>query len=291
MGNSFLIRGRVVNWDDIVMIRSLIKGHYFKGRTFIANELCRIWNWRQPNGSLKQMACSELLLRLQKKGLIELPKRKTDTYKGKRFRKPPPVPNHPKEPIEGSIKEVGEIKIRMVRHTDLEPLYNGLIQQYHYLGYCQIVGEHLKYIAFIEDRPVACIGWGSGAWRVRCRDEFIGWSDEQRMRNISFLAQNNRFLILPFVRVPNLASHILGRMSKILPEDWQRIYKHPIFLLESFVDRERFEGTCYKAANWIFVGLTQGRGKWDRKKAYPFTKKAVYLYPLVKDFSKRLKEE
>jgi hypothetical protein len=146
------------------------------------------------------------------------------------------------------------------------------------------VGEHLKYIAFYKDRPLACIGWGAAAWKVACRDKFIGWATTPRRQNLHLIAQNTRFLILPWVKVPYLASHILGKMARILPLDWERIYKHTIVFLETFVDTTRFLGTCYKAANWIKLGFTKGRGKWDIHKQYLVPVKAIFVYPLVKNF-------
>jgi hypothetical protein len=146
------------------------------------------------------------------------------------------------------------------------------------------VGEHLKYIAFHQDRPLACIGWGSAAWKVGGRDLFIGWNHSQRNQNIHLIAQNTRFLILPWVRVPHLASHILGKMAKILSPDWQKAYHHPLALLETFVDTTRFQGTCYQAANWITVGCTRGRGKWDGSHQDLLPVKTVFLYPLAQNF-------
>ena len=284
MDTTLVIRGRRITYSDITFIRSVIEKHRVQGRTFIAQELCRFWDWRQRNGMLKSMACRELLLRLERAGLVELPPRKNGYRDGSRGRRPIRIPLHSREPIRACIAETGPIEIKMVRGTQWESLYKGLIHAYHYLGYCQTVGEHLKYIVFHKDRPLACIGWGAAAWKVACRDRFIGWSPADRNKNIHLIAQNTRFLILPWVRVPYLASHILGKMAKIVPHDWQRIYHHTIVLLETFVDTTRFQVTCYKAANWIQTGFTQGRGKWDTHNQYSVPVKAVLLYPLVKNF-------
>jgi len=231
------------------------------------------------------MACSELLLRLERAGFVGLPARKSNGRRGgSRRRRSIQIPLHSTSPIISSFHELGSIDLVMVRATPWEPLYKGLMEAYHYLGYCQTVGEHLKYMVFHEGRPLACIGWGAAAWKVASRDRFIGWEPIHRDRNLHLLAQNVRFLILPWVQVPHLASHLLGRMAKILPQDWQRLYHHPLVLLESFVDTTRFKGTCYRAANWVQVGFTQGRGKWDTFNRYPLPPKAVYLYPLRRDF-------
>ena len=284
MDTEIIIRGRRITDSDIIFIRSVIEKYRTEGRTFIARELCRLWEWRQRNGMLKTMACHELLLRLERAGLLELPAKKSKGRSVFTSNRPVQIPLHSSEPITDCLGALNPIEIRMVRGTPWEPFYKGLIHAYHYLGYCQTVGEHLKYMVFHKDRAVACVGWGAGAWKVACRDRFIGWSWADRDRNIHLIAQNSRLLLLPWVRVPFLASHLLGRMAKIVPEDWQRVYNHPIVLLETFVDTTRFLGTCYKAANWVQAGFTQGRGKWDTHTKSPVPVKRVFLYPLVKNF-------
>lgn len=284
MDTPLIIRGRRVTDDDIVFIRSIIEKHKVRGRTFISKELCRLWNWRQPNGNLKRMACSELILRLERRGMVELPPRKNGHRGGTRQKRHIQLPLHSKKPICSSLSELLPIEIKMVRGTEWEPLYKGLIEGYHYLSYCQTVGEHLKYIIFHKGRPLACIGWGAAAWKVACRDNFIEWKPVHRDKNIHLIVQNTRFLILPWIKVPYLASHILGKMARIISRDWERVYNHTIVLLETFVDTERFKGTCYKAANWTQVGFTKGRGKWDSQRLHSTPVKAVFLYPLVKNF-------
>jgi len=228
------------------------------------------------------MACSDLLLRLQRAGLVELP---AIQHRGRTARRRPiPIPLHSREPIQASLSELGSLEVQMVRGTLWEPLYKGLIEAYHYLGYRQTVGEHLKYLVFHQGRPLACLGWGAAAWKVAARDRFIGWQAAHRDRHLHLLAQNARFLILPWVQVPHLASHLLGKMARLLSRDWERVYHHPLVLLETFVDCERFQGTCYRAANWISVGYTQGRGKWDSDHQASAPVKAVFVYPLVKHF-------
>jgi hypothetical protein len=171
-----------------------------------------------------------------------------------------------------------------VRRTVSEKLFNSLIEHYHYLGYCHPVGEQLKYIVYFQQRPIACLAWSSAPRHIGCRDRFIGWSAQSRKNHIHLLAYNSRFLILPWVHIKSCASHILGRMAKVVSKDWQRIYNHPIYYLETFVDTERFAGTCYKAANWIYLGDTTGRGKNDHTYKPNRSIKAVWGYPLSRDF-------
>jgi hypothetical protein len=166
----------------------------------------------------------------------------------------------------------------------LEKLFNSLIEHYHYLGYCHPVGEQLKYIVYSQQRPIACLAFSSAPRHIGCRDRFIGWSAHSRKEHIHLLAYNTRFLILPWVRVNCVASHILARMAKIVCQDWQAIYRHPIYYLETFVDKQRFAGTCYKAANWIYLGDTTGRGKNDHTNKVNRSIKAVWGYPLSKHF-------
>jgi len=181
-----------------------------------------------------------------------------------------------------------DFPIRQVRRTDSEALFNSLIEQYHYLGYCQPVGEQLKYIVFAKDRPLACLAWSSAPRHLGDRDRFIGWTKAFREKNLSLIACNTRFLILPWVQVSCLASHIQGKRVKVLPVDWERIYHHPLHYLETFVDQERFQGTCYRAANWRCIGQTTGRGKNDQTKRPNRSIKGIWGYPLSKDFRRQL---
>jgi hypothetical protein len=164
-------------------------------------------------------------------------------------------------PLTGTLKEVTPIAIQQIRRTVQEPLFNSLIEHHHYLGYEQPVGEHLKYLVWAKGRPIACLAWSSAPRHLGSRDRYIGWSATARRRNIRLVAYNTRFLILPWIRVPHLASHILGQVTNSLSRDWERIYSHPIYFAETFIDPARFRGTCYRAANWRFLGMTTGRGK------------------------------
>jgi hypothetical protein len=191
-------------------------------------------------------------------------------------------------PIRTTLRELGTLSIRQVRRTAEEPLLNGLIEMHHYLGYTQPVGEHLKHLVFAGERPVACFTWSSAPRHLGPRDRFIGWSAEARRQNIRFVAYNSRFLILPWVEVPHLASHLLGRMTRMLALEWQRVYGHPVYFTETFVYPEKFRGTCYRAANWIDLGRTTGRGKADLTHRANRPIKDVLGYPLTRRFRELL---
>jgi hypothetical protein len=283
------IRKRTITDADIVQIQATVDALWNQGRKHISKVLCRQWNWFQPNGRLKDMACRELLLTLNRKGLITLPPRLTSANNEKRNRTIPAV-NIDRSPFQEKLANLGFVDLKPVRNTKLEPLYNSLIQQHHYLGYRQIVGNHLKYIAFIDHRPVACLGWGSAAWKVKSRDTFIGWDPKTRKENLHFIANNTRFLILSWVSVKYLASKILALNARRISDDWLNTYNYPLYLLETFIERDRFKGTCYKAANWILTGQTKGTAKKGHMHVTHGNIKDVYLYPLRKDFRKKLIE-
>lgn len=257
-------RGRIVSHADVAFIRELIDAHPDKSRRALSVELCRAWGWLQPNGATRDMVCRSLMLELHRTGHIELPavRRVPNNPLAKR-RRPEPV-EVDSTPIRATLKDLGPLDVRQVRRTNDELTLNGLIEQHHYLGYTQPVGEHLKHMVFAGERPVACFTWSSAPRHLGARDRYIGWSPEARRANIRFVAYNSRFLILPWVEVPHLASHLLGRLTRQLSTDWQHVYEHPVHFVETFVHRERFKGTCYRAANWTFMGRTTGRGKDDQ---------------------------
>ena len=281
-------RGRPISQSDLAVIRQIISTHPDRSRRFISQEVCRIWNWRQTNGTLKDMVCRSLLLLLESKGLIKLPPRKSNPPNPLANRKKPLRITVDETAVECSLNELCPINLKQVRRTAQEKLFNSLISEYHYLGYTQPVGEHLKYIAFSNDRPIACLAWSSAPWYIGARDQFIGWSSQTRQNNLHLIINNTRFLVLPWVRVSHLVSHLLALSRRRVSRDWQHVYNHPVFLLETFVDTERFQGTCYKADNWTYVGKTTGRGKLSTSNKPILSKKAVYLYPLTKDFRDRL---
>lgn len=281
------IRKRTIHKTDVDLIQATVDRHWDGGRKQISKILCQQWNWVQPNGRLKDMACREILLTLNRKGLITLPPRFSSANNDKRNRAIPIV-EIDQSPVKGKPSDLPPVKLKLVRNTNLEPLYNSLIQEHHYLGYRQIVGNHLKYLAFIDDRAVACLGWGSAAWSVKSRDSFIGWDKITKERNLHFVANNTRFLIPPWVSVKCLASKILALNVKRMSDDWIKVYNHPLCLLETFVEKDRFKGTCYKAANWIWVGQTKGTAKRGHDHLFHGNIKDVYLYPLRKDFREKL---
>ena len=281
-------RRRNVTASDIVVIKEIIAASPEGSRRFISQEVCRAWEWRQANGALKDMVCRSLLLMLQSEGLIKLPPPKCKPANPLANRKKPVKIELDRTSIECPISECFPTHLKQVRKTRLEKLFNSLISEHHYLGYTHPVGEHLKYIAFSNERPIACLAWSSAPWYIGARDRFIGWSPETRQKNLHLIINNTRFLVLPWVKVPHLASYLLALSRRRLSKDWNVIYNHPIYLAETFVDTERFQGTCYKADNWIYVGKTTGRGKLSTSTKPTLSKKAVYVYPLTKDFRKRL---
>jgi hypothetical protein len=284
-------RGKAVTEEDVEFIRRLIAENPQESRFALSKKLCLAWDWRQQNGALRDMVCRGLLLLLDRGGYIQLPLRKQSPANPLAQRKKPACVTIEKDPLSVGLCEIRPLEIRQVRRTAQEKLFNSLIEQYHYLGYCQPVGEHLKYLIFAGQRPIACVAFSSAPRHIGCRDRFIGWSKEQRRRNLHLIAYQMRFLILPWVRVSQLASHLLGQMARVLASDWQRFYRHPIYFLETFVDRERFEGTCYKAANWLYLGQTTGRGKDDQSHKPNRSPKAVFGYPLCRDFRAKLCED
>ena len=281
-------RGRVFTTEDILYIRTLIAAHPDESRRRLSQKLCEAWQWKQPNGALRDMVCRGLLLMLDRAGQIELPAVKF-TPANPLIRRTRPVPARiDTTPLEGRIDQIGHVQFAQVRRTPEERLFNSLLEQYHYLRYQQPVGEHAKYLLWTQGRPVACLAWSSAPRHLGSRDRYIGWSAEARRRNIRFIAYNTRFLILPWVRIENMASHILGGMAARISEDWQQMYGHPIYFLETFVDPERFRGTCYRAANWVLLGKTTGRGKQSNSYVPNRSIKQILGYPLTKRFRELL---
>lgn len=283
-------RGRMIGDADIALIRTLIQEHPGASRRELSRKLCQSWNWVQANGALCDMVCRGLMLALDRAGHIALPPVRGTHPNPLVVRRRPDRPAVDASPVTSSFKDLGPLEFRLVRRTAEEQLFNGLIEHHHYLGYTQPVGEHLKYMIYAFERPIACLAWSSAPRHLAPRDRFIGWGPEARRRNIRFLAYNTRYLILPWVRVPHLASHILGRMTAMVPRDWERIYGHRIYYLETFIDPERSRGTCYRAANWIVLGLTTGRGKNSNSHKPNRSLKQVLGYPLEKQFRRRLME-
>ena len=285
---EFRYRGRKISQEDILYIRTLIEQHPQESRRTLSTKLCEAWQWRQANGALRDMVCRGLLLMLERAGQIELPPVSYVRHNPLANRARPEPARIDTTPIECGLRHLQPLEFELVRRTGKEPLWNSLLEEHHYLGYEQPVGEHLKYLVLGQGRPVACLAWCSAPRHLGSRDRYIGWSSEARRRNVRFLAYNTRFLILPWVKVEHLASHILGRMASRISADWQRIYGHPIYFLETFVDPERFRGTCYRAANWVVLGKTTGRGKQSNSYVPNRSIKEVLGYPLAKQFRELL---
>ena len=288
MNGTDFYRGRLVTDADVALIRQLIAAHPTLSRRALSQKLCAAWNWVQPNGCPRDMVCRGLMLALHRAGRIELPAARSQPHNPLARRPVPSLVETDQTPFHGDLSSLGPLRFEQVRRTGQEPLFNSLLQQHHYLGYTQPVGEQLKYLVYGGERVVAALAWSSAAHGLNCRDQFLGWSLETRRQNRHLLAYNSRFLVPPWIRVPHLASHVLGRMARRLSDDWERVYHHPLYFLETFVDRSRHQGSCYRAANWIILGQTSGRGHrcptWQPNRPV----KLVLGYPLVKRFRERL---
>lgn len=299
MNEALSYRGRLISAADIASLRQIIAQNPRTSRRRLSVLVCQAWDWRQANGAWRDMVCRGLMLALHRAGQIELPAvRQTPANPLARRSRPVTDFRVDQSPIRGPLSELQPLVIRQVRRTGEEALFNGLIERYHYLGYTQPVGEHLKYLVFSAarsacaeaqtGRPVACLAWSSAPWHMGPRDRFIGWSPSVRRPRLHLLAYNTRFLILPWVQVPHLASHLLGRIARQISSDWQAFYGHPLYYLETFVDRDRFLGTSYRAANWLYLGQTTGRGIKDKVHRVTLSRKDVLGYPLSQDFRRRL---
>lgn len=287
---EFSYRGKRINQDDIAFIKDLIAQNRGLSRRRLSTKLCLAWNWVQANGHPRDMVCRGLMLGLHRAGLIELPARRfvPPNPLGERVDRQGELNLSWEKEVDCALSELGPIEIRQARRTPQEKLFGSLMHAHHYLGYSQPVGEHLKYIYYARGRPIACMAWSSPPRHLGARDRFIGWTPERRRANIHLLAYNTRFLILPWVKVPHLASHLLARTAGVISGDWQGLYHHPIHLLETFIDPERFKGSCYRAAHWILVGMTTGRGKDDQTKRANRSLKELLVYPLCRDFREKL---
>ncbi len=286
----FEYRGRRVTESDLGQVRALIAAHPQASRRALSKKLCEAWQWVQANGSPRDMVCRGLMLGLHRDGLIELPALHRNPPNPLARRCRPRTVEIDRTAVCTRLRELGGLEFVQVRRTAAETLFNALIEAHHYLGYTQPVGEHLKYLVYGNGRPLACFAWSSAPRHLEPRDRFIGWSAAVRRHNIRFVAYNTRFLIVPWVEVRHLASHLLARMVRRLSADWEQLYGHPIYFAETFVDPERFAGTCYRAANWVHLGRTTGRGKDDLTHRPNRSLKDVLGYPLIAQFRQRLSE-
>jgi hypothetical protein len=282
----FRYRARQLDSQDIQFIRAIISEHYQRGRSHISRVLCEAWQWVQPNGKLKEYAARDLLLRLEEQGLVQLPKRlrPKNNHKKKALDQ---VPLFLKNPIDGSAGDYSRPCFELL-HAKNSYLWDYLVHHHHYLGLPKLVGEHLRYLVYLNGQVVACLSWASAAWKVKDRDRFVGWDEATKRKNLHLIANNTRFLVPEWVRIKHLASRVLALNLRRLSRDWQKIYGHPIYLAETFVDTSRFKGTCYRAANWLLVGQTKGSAKKGNAYLYHGQPKAIYLYPLHRHFRRRL---
>lgn len=286
MDGTILVQGRELSPGDILGISDLIAAHPKGTRWTLSRELCKRWGWRTLTGQLKDMSCRILLNKLDERGLITLPPKGRRPMKG-----PPTIVEVACDPICGRLSDLTPLTVALVaaRSPDARLLHQ-LLSSHHYLGFRANVGETIGYLVRDRlDRVVACAIFGAAAWKTAPRDTFIGWNAETRATGLGGIANNNRYLILPWVEVPHLASHILGLLARRIRNDWTIKYGHPVALLETFVDRSRFRGTCYRAANWQCVGQTQGRSRQDQYKTMSVPIKDIYLYPLSPKFRQELK--
>lgn len=283
---TLYVQGRWIAPEQLDWIRQLILEHAQWGRFRLSVHIAEQWDWRNGVGQLKDMAARSLLLKLEGRGLIELPPRRSGG--GSRPALPPQSDQLGLESEPLLAVELGQLlplNFQPVRSTAERQELTRLLAAHHYLGYLRPVGENLSYLACARSGcPLACLVFGAAAWKCAPRDQFIGWSPSARQRHLHRLANNMRFVVLPWVRVRHLASHLLSLAAGRLSGDWQAKYGHAIDLLESFVQRDRFTGGCYRAANWICAGQTQGRSRNDAARCFPVPGKDVYLYPLRRDF-------
>lgn len=286
MSRYLFIQGRQLSENDIKLVRRLIVRNPQWHRTRLSKELCKLWNWRTDKGLLKDMACRSMLRKLEQRQLVVLPPAR---HKGNRTRRIHNIP-HCRDSIESSLRQLRPLEIVLINgRGDMDKLFHCLVDRYHYLGCHGHVGEHLKYMVFDrKQRPLACMLFGSAAWKTAVRDRYIGWSPSIRQKNLKMVTNNSRFLVLPWVNVSNLASYVLGACARRLRRDWYQRYNHDLCLIETFVDTARFAGTCYRAANWLRIGKTCGRSRQDRDRRLKVPIKDLYLYPLTADFKQRL---
>ncbi len=286
------LQGRPFGPEALAQIQALLRQQGDGSRYRLSRELARLWDWRTPQGQLKDMAARTLLLKLQGRGWIELPppRMKSPTRSGRA-----PVSAGlalDQSPVACALAEVVPLQWREVSRAG-DPQgrrqLEAALHQHHYLGYRSRVGQNLQYwVGDPQGRPLGCLVFGAPAWQCAVRDRWIGWAAVQRARQLGGVVNNTRFLIFPWVRVPHLASHVLGQVSRRIVRDWQQKYGSPLWLLETFVDRQRFAGTCYRAANWICLGQTQGRGRQGPAGRLSTSIKDVYALPLHRHFRRYL---
>ena len=286
------LQGRLISEDDLALVRALIAQHPAWHRTAISRHLCQVWDWRNPAGRLKDMAARTLLLKLQARGLIALPPPQGRTARpcaAAPARGQPELRPSGSALLEGPLPQLQPLRLELAHSPAARRELRSLLAQYHYRGFHGAVGENVQYLARDrQGRVLAGMVFGAAAWKVAARDRFIGWAGAQRQQHLGQIANQQRFLILPWVRVPHLASHLLALATRRLSADWHARYGHPVWLLETFVEVDRFAGTAYKAAGWLELGLTTGRTRQDRDRTLHSPRKSVWVRPLHPAFRQRL---
>lgn len=284
MTTVMVFKGREFNASEINLIEEVVEGYPQLSRQELANTVCELLEWRRPNGGLKTWEAKDLLISLEKAGRLRLPALRSGRPRGSRTTVPCTVRGEPGEPLSGSVADVRPVHLRRVRSADERSLWRELIGRHHYLGHTVPFGAHVRYLIEVS-RPsptvVGCVQLSSPAWTMVVRDRWIGWSDTQRRTHLQRVVQNSRFLILPWVEVRHLASHVLAQVVRVVRVDWPETYGVEPVLLETLVDERRFCGTCYRAANWTVLGTTKGRGRMDREnRRAGRAPKRVFVYPL-----------
>ena len=283
------VQGRRLQRDDVALLVSLIDSNPQWGRYKLSLHIAELWHWTNAAGQLKDIAARSMLRKLDQLGLIRLPPRKKAPPHSKNPRRIIQPVLHATEPVEQALAQLRTINLQLVSSRPQRDLFAHLLHSYHYLSYSRPVGENIAYLIFDRyERPLGCLLFGAAAWKAADRDRYIGWNADQRRAGLALIANNMRFLILPWVKVVHLASHVLGLAARSLSGHWQAKYGHPIVLLETFVDSERFAGTSYTAANWIQVGHTTGRSRNDRNHRLQVPVKSIHCYPLCRGFRRHL---
>ncbi len=283
---EFRFCGRIFSSEELEIIRGMIAADDRPNRSKLSRMVCEEFNWRRPDGRLRDMSCRVAMLRMHRQELIELPPPRTVNSNGRR-RPCLTAASEPQLPITIPVGQLGDMDLRQVAGKQESRLWNELIERYHYLGYQPLSGAQIRYLVFSDGRLLAAMGFGASAWKIAPRDKYIGWTHEQRRLNLQLVVNNARYLIMPWVHSKNLASHLLSRIAKRLVKDWEVRYGYRPLLLETFVGPQ-FQGTCYKAANWVEAGRTQGRGKLDTENRYALPVKRIFLYPLCRNFRQLL---
>lgn len=286
------LRGRLFLPEELDQIKNLVESGAIKSRNALSKKICEVLDWRQDNGRLKDRSCRDVLQKLQDRGFLRLPPRRLEPTPRRPIaltHRSTPRLCFPLQPSDISWDSFSILTASGDRPK--EQLWNEYVERYHYLGYGVPVGPHIKYLVEAAGEPVACLVFSGAAWKVAPRDCWIGWSHEQRENRLRLIVNNTRYLILPWIRVKNIASRILGLAVRRLPADWERLYAYRPLLVETFVHTDRHAGTCYHAANWLCLGETQGRGKLDRYKQRALPKKTIFVLPLRKDARARLRAQ